>query len=453
MKDLTPALRSIVGDVAPVEMSAVWGRVARRRRHRITQFAALALVVLGGAAALMLVMADTSEQGEQRLRVMGDPQAPSSTVPSVTAPSSAAPPVTAPPVTPVFGSPSGHVLVVDDGVGGVVAVDLDQRMMVHRQLEGQRGGDQPSRLSEFGDEFLVGWSGIYAWNPETNESRLISDAGVYVEAAEPDRVWLALSTEATGPEDVLLQWRDVDGTVRYEGNVAGTVGADHLDPGRLHGITGGLAIGLDNSLVLWDASSDRILHTFDVGAPVWPVDARGDLIVWSAEGDLHLSTLGGDDQVIEEPSVRRPLDHSARLSPDGELLAVPLLDGSGVLIVSTADSSRQLLEWEPEASDTESGASDTRVLAWAPDSQQLFVVGRSYGETATPIWRWDRASSEVAHEILPFGGVIEVQAIEPDHATGVLEVPADTMACPMPLDTGMTYYPNGRDDRPCHSDF
>jgi hypothetical protein len=51
-------------------------------------------------------------------------------------------------------------------------------------------------------------------------------------------------------------------------------------------------------------------------------------------------------------------------------------------------------------------------VAWAPDDDQLFATGYSYGQGVTPVWRYEISSGQFSSVVLPNGGAITPVVIE-----------------------------------------
>jgi hypothetical protein len=59
---------------------------------------------------------------------------------------------------PLFGDPSDVVLLFDDGIDGVLALDPDGRVGSRSVIDGQVAGSSPYRMTRVGDTLVVGWA-------------------------------------------------------------------------------------------------------------------------------------------------------------------------------------------------------------------------------------------------------------------------------------------------------
>jgi len=99
---------------------------------------------------------------------------------------------------PVFGEPVGVVLIFDDGIDGVFAVDLDGRVGSRSVIEGQRAGDQPYRLTRVDGHFVVGWGTIYVADIATRVSAHLGEATIYVPAVGNSSIPLSRDPRVLG---------------------------------------------------------------------------------------------------------------------------------------------------------------------------------------------------------------------------------------------------------------
>ncbi|HVR33273.1 MAG TPA: hypothetical protein VMS74_11270, partial [Acidimicrobiia bacterium] len=233
----------------------------------------------------------------QRDDVVGPPEASPSTVttiaptmvPTTTSPSttvtSLAPVL--PSEGPLFGVETGVVLLLDDGIDGVLAIDPDKRLAARSVVEGQRAGDEPYSMVRVGDSLVVGWSEIFAVDIATREPTSLGLATIFVPAAEPDRVWL-------------IDWPGgAIGAGTPEVWQVTVTGERITEPATLDvggfpsfGIPGGLAIQHDEGLTLWNAENGEtsVLEGAGYGSVV---DVTANEILWCG-GDcteLQLTNL------------------------------------------------------------------------------------------------------------------------------------------------------------------
>jgi tricorn protease len=131
-------------------------------------------------------------------------------------------------------------------------------------------------------------------------------------------------------------------------------------------------------------------------------DIHGDLVVFTAEGDLWTARLDGTD-------IRRLTSHvgdeaMARFSPDGQLIAfVGYYDGnSDVYVIPTTGGEPRRLTWHP--------ASDVPI-GWTPDGRIIF---RSYRDHPNRSWELFTVSPEGGEpEKIPIGRAVYLD-IDPE---------------------------------------
>jgi hypothetical protein len=340
-----------------------------------------------------------------------------------------------------FPSATGAVLVFDDGLDGVAVVDVDNGVAVRRVLEGQRAGDQSPRLWRTGDHLIVGWGRIHAVDIRTAESHLVGEATTAVPAAEPGHLWL-----------VDYPGGDIGPTYRLV-DLAGEVDAEWPDtvPDRgppAAGIPGGLVFETESGVALWDAAQEEVVERLGQGSG-FVGDAAGDLAVWCGDPcpALHVTRLGGHDQVIAAPEGDLVFDvQSSRLSPDGALVASLLIgpgpsgDGhAGRVVVADVATGEVVLTSDPLIP-------RPFFVAWSSDSDQLFFAAYGYGREDTDVGRWVRATGETELATLAVGGTLDLVVLRRDEAGALLDAPAgagDRAHCPP-----AAMFPSGREG-PC----
>ncbi len=174
-------------------------RVRRTRRWRTGAGAAIALagVCLG---VVVVVTAGDGSPGPEGITVgSGDPSGEPSNVETSTTVAATDPSTLVPPPTDtnagasgddaagsgVFSEPTGAVLLFDDGLNGVLAIELDAGMAARRTIEGQKGGDPPYRMSRVGDWLAVGFNDVHLAPIAGGRSRSLGPSLVHVPAVEP----------------------------------------------------------------------------------------------------------------------------------------------------------------------------------------------------------------------------------------------------------------------------
>jgi hypothetical protein len=323
---------------------------------------------------------------------------------------------------PIFGEPAEVVLVFDDGIDGVLAVDPDSRVGSRSVIDGQSAGDQPYRLTRVDDHFVVSWGGIFASNIATRESVSIGAATIYVPAVEPGLVWMIdyPSGSIQGSPEVWLA------------NMAG----DRItEPVRLSvtgfpaiGIPGGLAVETDSGVALWDAATGEVRQRLGSGSG-FVSDAKGPLLAWCDTcTEVHITNVEtGEDVVVPALPGGGAFQtyafgaRSARFSPDGQYLATLVAENS-VVLIGTATGEARVIANLPATYD---------YFGWSADSRQLYASSYSYSRSDTTVLRYDLDSGETDLATLPFGGALSFVVLTPEEARPYLDaeeqLPAD---CP-----------------------
>lgn len=349
---------------------------------------------------------------------------PATTVPSTT-PTTLAPVV--PPEGPLFGVETGVVLLLDDGIDGVLAIDPDRRLAARSVVDGQRAGDEPYSMIRVGDSLVVGWSEIFAVDIATREATSLGRATIFVPAAEPDRVWLIDwpgGSIGSGTPEV---WQ-----VTVDGEQVTQPTALEIDGFPAFGIPGGLAIEHDQGLVLWDAESGEALVIEGEGR-ARVMDVHGREVVWCTENCTAVRVT--DISTLETETYSGPFSLGparfrapAAVSPDGRTLAA----------IAESEQGDDTVLWilDRDRDEIWTGHGDVGYvdyLAWAPDGTQLFATSWSYGETRTTVWRYDVGSGGLQAVILPFGGGLAPVVVDAaDTATYFGDDPVDGVGCRAP---------------------
>jgi hypothetical protein len=276
----------------------------------------------------------------------------------------------------VFSTATNVVLLFSDGIDGVTAIDLDNRLAGRRVVEGERAGDQPFRLTLTGDDLVVGWENIYAAPLSGAPSMRIAEATIYIPASEPGEVWtVTWEGGRTGQGSSSLQRVRTDGTVTF---TADEFDATLLEP--LLGVPGGLAVATPEGIAVWDASTESIGPVLGPGGPASAVASNGRDLVWcdSTCASTHIVPLdrGGP------PTARHvsPGRQQIALAPDGQLAVLrPVGDQAQLVILdrSTGGESAVASQLDPLG-----------VLQWDSDGRQLFYTENSYQGPTTRIGRY-----------------------------------------------------------------
>ena len=354
-----------------------------------------------------------------------DTSGPVTTTPSV---STTVPEETAiPPTGPLFGDETGHVLLFDDGIDGVLALDPDARIGSRSVIDGQREGDQPYRMHRVADTLVVGWGTVYGTDLVTGESRLLGNATIFVPAAEPDRVWLIeWPGGSVGLGDPRVWQVDAQGRQITEPISLGFDGMPTI------GVPGGLALTTDVGIRLWypeGGVSDEVLGS--------------DYAVVAASNETHLAYCTTQEclevEVLEFQSGERVTishpDHrfyfiEAQFSPDGTLIALAVEDGVLVADVATGTADKIVL-----------GGTPPRLTNWSPDGRMLFIGEFSYDETKNSLRMYDVETGATTDASVPFGGTLSFVVLTPDEAEPFLrDQDQPPSACPPVFG-----YPSGRE--------
>lgn len=331
-----------------------------------------------------------------------------------------------PPQGPIFGEETGVLLLFDDGIDGLTAVDADRRLAGRSVVEGQRAGDEQYSMVLVGDRLVVGWGEPHAVDIVTRQGLSLGTATVFVPAAEPNRVWMIDSGARIGSRQLEVWQVDV---------VSGQPLAEPLpltaegDPQI--GVPGGLALQLDNGLSLWEMGSGQVIDLESDG-PGFAHDVDGEQLVWCS-GDCTMlfltNTSIGDRQELEPPSPYERFTGRSQISPDGRFLAVLLGEafvGRAIWILDRETGSTTVVS-DPESS--------VNYLAWSPDSDQLFATSWAYGpRSRTVIWRYQISDQEFTAVVLPFGGALSAVVVESSVVDAYITgEPGDMSECRAPM--------------------
>lgn len=253
-------------------------------------------------------------------------------------------------------------------------------------------------MVKVGNHLVVGWGEIYSVDINSRSSFSLGEATIFVPSASGDSVWLIDypgGRIGNGPKTV---WQ-----VTTEGETVTEPTLLHSDLHPQYGVPGGLALQSDSGLDLWDASSGQLRH-LDAHGPGFVEDVHGPNLLWSAS--TRQSLMLTDTTTLETTTFDMPESQtvdSAAFSDDGTLIAVALSTGTttkGVLLVIDLQTGVQTLV----------GTTDPTVrpsyVAWAPDNDQIFVTGYSYGASFTRISRYQVSDGEFSTVVVPVGGGI-----------------------------------------------
>lgn len=310
---------------------------------------------------------------------------------------------------PLFGDDTGVVLLFDNGLSDVMAVDPDNRVGALTTLQGHGGGDPPYRIARTGDSIIVGWGTVHGTDIHTGESTKLGDATIFIPAAEPDRVWLVKWAGGCTGCGSATAWQ-VD-----------TAGNPLTEPAKIAsgelpvvGVNDGLAIETPTGIRVW-YPDDRA--SIDIGSGRVRA-AHGDLLAYCTAAlctEVSIVNLRtGERQSVysdEEFAEFAFGGPTARFSPDGSYLA--LTTRRGVAVFNTVIGATT-----PVTNALENG--DYLFVSWSPDGHQLFAANYSYGETEVDIARYDLATGDVSLAHLPIGGTLDFVVLDSNEATRFL---------------------------------
>ena len=371
-----------------------------RAVERMDPRACLAGLALA-AVSLASCTTDTGTTSAVATTASTSPIPPTTTTTGLT--TSTNPAVSLPEAGPIFGETTGVVLLFDNGIDGLTALDPDHRLVARSLVEGQRPGDEPYSMIRVADKLVVGWGEPYAVDIASWEARSLGLATIFVPAVEPNRVWLIDYGDRIGTHTPRVWQVDVD-----TGEALGDP-TDVTEGDPIFGIPGGLALQTDSGLVLWTMDGG-VVRSLEAGSPAWAHDASGDVLVWC---DAYCDELQlTDPSTLATERHRPPTGYdtfrSARLSPSGDYLAALVggrkeYTGAAIWLLDRRSGAITVLA-DPE----------TRVdfLAWTPASDQLFASSSSYRRDRTVIWRLNLGNEKFGVVVLPFGGAITPVIVE-----------------------------------------
>ena len=334
---------------------------------------------------------------------------------------------------PALGEATGMLLLLDDGIDGLTAVDLDRRLAGRSVVDGQRAGDEPYSMVRVADKLVVGWGEPHAVDIATRQSIPLGAATVFIPAAEADQVWMVDTGAHIGSREAVVWQVDV-----VTGQAKSRPAQLAIEGAPLMGISGGLAIQTEAGLTLWGAATDNTTSLESEGHG-FVHDVSGESMVWCGGTCLKLVVTNTSTLESEEhpaPDGYDSFTWSGRISPSGRFLAA--------LVGHNGDYHGRAI-W---LLDRQTGVSrvvadpTTYVdyLAWAPDDDQLFANSWSYGDSLTVVWRYQVVDRDFAVAVMPFGGALSSVVVENSVADAYIgDNPDLTKVCPAP-----SLHPSGR---------
>lgn len=335
---------------------------------------------------------------------------PQPTIPSTTVP------LASPATGPLFREETGDVLVFDNGLSGVVAIDPDERVRSAAPVVGQRSGDQPYRMHRVDNRLVVGWGAIYAHSLVTGESTFLSVGTIFIPAVESGRIWIIDwangSNIGTG---VPSAWQvDMEGNILTEPT---KIEADGWSFPSM-GIPGGLAVRTDDSVVLWypyTGFSDQVFGDSSTSV----IDTWNELFAFCSDSctDQTVINLSTGETIFTRTGAVS--SYTGRFSPDGSMLALTTEAGD-TLVIELANPDRVAGAMKGL------GAGDSNLfVTWAPDSSALYIATYAYGLPSLTIVRYDIEAQTTATAVLPFGGTLDFVVMTPAEAGRFFSDPFD----------------------------
>ncbi len=378
--------------------------------------AALVVVLIGGVVLL---------QGGGRVPTTTEPGVtPTTVVLSTTAGSAVAED------GPLFGWELPWTLIFDDGLEGVVVVDLNNPVEIRVPVAGQRPGDQPYRLDVMSGRLIVGWGTVYAQELGTLRSKRLGDATIYVPAAESDRVWMVdYPGGRVGDGDPVVWQMFATGT---RANQPVVLDADGLPA---IGIPGGLALETEQGVALWNAETGEVTQRLGTGRAFVSDVSRDGKLAWCEKPctELHVTTLEtGDDLTVRHPFGTQFFDErSARFSNNLRFLAAPA--GNDVVVFDLETGETTVAFSLPDVD-------DPLYLAWAPSGPDLFASTYSYDNSEVTLVHYVALNGETRIASLPLSGTLSFVVVDSVQAKSLIQA-GSFDECPVTLPDGAPFSP------------
>jgi hypothetical protein len=272
--------------------------------------------------------------------------------------------------------PTGMLFLRHVREPSITRIDLARGESTTVSLRQLAPGDPPFHLVQTGGRLVFyGGSHTYALDLDLEGPALdLGESWYFVPSGRDGRVWLT-TLDPESPDTVrdlkAVREMTVDGEV--------TVPESGRPPSRgptiVAAVTDGLLFQEDNELRLWDPRAGKV--TMRLPGP-FPADTHGNLVAWCKQGCPKLRVTdvgtGKDLAVSSQDSFRFEETYDGAFSPDGELLALPVVTSPGthleghrhqVGIVDARAGTARLVE----GSDL---ADDYPAIAWSPSGEWLF---------------------------------------------------------------------------------
>lgn len=258
----------------------------------------------------------------------------------------------------------------------ITRIDLASGASTTVSLPQLAPGDPPFQLVETGGR-LVAYGGSHTYALDLDLQRPPQDLGeswYFVPSGREGRVWLT-TLDPESPETVrdLKAVREV--TIDGDVTVPETGRPPSRGPTIVAAVEDGLLFQEDDGLRLWDPLAGRV--TLRLAGP-FPADTHGNLVAWCRQGcaKLHVTDVatGEDFAIPPADSFRFEETYDGAFSPDGTLLAVPVVTSPGthleghrhqVGIIDARAGTARLIEGSKLAD-------DYPAMTWSPSGEWLF---------------------------------------------------------------------------------
>lgn len=308
---------------------------------------------------------------------------------------------------PLFGEELPWTLVFDDGLSGVVVVDLNDPLERRVELDGQHPGDQPYRLGLVSQYLITGWGGIYAEDLNDLTARPLGSATIWVPAAESDRVWLIDYPGGLIGQGDPLVWK-----MFPNGSTASEPVTIEYDGFPAIGILGGLALETDHGVALWDAASGEITDVLGSGRGFVGDSSSDGRLAWCEETceTLHVANLLlGEDLAVVHPD-GTPFDiRATRFANDHRFMAS--LSGNDVLVTDLQTGFTEVVM---------TGERPYSFLGWDRFGPELFASSYAYGESEVDVAHLHVTGGEPQTATLPYGGTLGFVVLDTEQARWLL---------------------------------
>lgn len=293
--------------------------------------------------------------------------------------------------------PSGILFLKHGREQSITRIDLATGESVTVTLPELAPGDPPFNLIHTGGRLVFyGGSHTYALDPDLKgPPEDLGESWYFVPSGHEGRVWLT-TLDLESPETVrdLEAVREV--TVDGEVTVPETGRPPSNGPSIIAAVKDGLLFQEADQLRLWDPRTGKVTLRLP---GQFPAAAAGNLIAWCRQScpNLHVTdaATGNDLAVVPGDSFRFEETYEGAFSPDGTLLAVPVVTSSGthleghrhqVGIVDVRAGTARLVEgsdlpddypamaWSPSGEWLFFSAGGGRIMAYTPASEKVVVL-------------------------------------------------------------------------------